>query len=72
MGDVTVYSYYFGAYDAPGEAMLQTTVEALQTFSENFGPYRHKTMTAVQGDFNDGMEYLRALFHQPRLLQSIR
>ena len=55
--DVTVYSYYFGAYDAPGEAMLQTTVEALHTFSEKFGPYRHKTMTAVQGDFNDGMEY---------------
>jgi hypothetical protein len=57
VGDVTVYSYYFGAYDAPGEAMLQTTVEALNTFSEKFGPYRHKTMTAVQGDFNDGMEY---------------
>ncbi len=57
VGDITVYSYYFGAYDAPGEAMLQTTVEALHTFSEKFGPYRHKTMTAVQGDFNDGMEY---------------
>ncbi len=57
VGDVTVYSYYFGAYDAPGEAMLQTTVEALNTFSEKFGPYRHRTMTAVQGDFNDGMEY---------------
>jgi hypothetical protein len=57
VGDITVYSYYFGIYDAPGEAMLQTTVEALNTFSEKFGPYRHKTMTAVQGDFNDGMEY---------------
>jgi hypothetical protein len=57
VGDVTVYSYYFGFYDAPGEAMLQTTVQAIQTYSETFGPYRHKTMTAVQGDFNDGMEY---------------
>jgi hypothetical protein len=57
VGDVTVYSYYFGLYDAPGEAMLQTTAEALQTFSEKFGPYRHKTLTAVQGDFNDGMEF---------------
>lgn len=57
VGDIKVYSYYFGIYNAPGEAMLQTTVEALQTFSEKFGPYRHKTMTAVQGDFNDGMEY---------------
>lgn len=57
VGDVTVYSYYFAFYDAPGEAMLQTTVEALQVFSDKFGPYRHKTLTAVQGDFNDGMEY---------------
>ncbi|MEW6287602.1 MAG: hypothetical protein AB1509_15370, partial [Chloroflexota bacterium] len=57
VGDVTVYAYYFAFYDAPGEAMLQTTVEALQVFEEKFGPYRHKTMTAVQGDFNDGMEY---------------
>lgn len=55
--NVQVYSYYFGIYDAPGEAMLQTTSEALQTFSDKFGPYRHKTMTAVQGDFNDGMEF---------------
>ncbi|HSB01905.1 MAG TPA: M1 family metallopeptidase [Anaerolineales bacterium] len=57
VGAVTVYSYYFGLYDAPGQAMLQTTVEALQAYSARFGPYRHKTMTAVQGDFNDGMEY---------------
>ena len=57
VGDVTVYSYYFGLYDLPGEAMLRTTVEALQLFSERFGPYRHKTLSAVQGDFNDGMEF---------------
>jgi hypothetical protein len=57
VGDVTVYSYYFGFYDAAGEAMLQTTVEAMQTFGERFGPYRHKTLSAVQGDFNDGMEF---------------
>lgn len=57
VGGVTVYAYFFGFYDAPGEAMLQTTVEAMQVFIEKFGPYRHKTMTAVQGDFNDGMEY---------------
>jgi hypothetical protein len=57
VGDVTVFSYYFGFYDAPGQAMLQTTVEAMQTYSESFGPYRHKTLSAVQGDFNDGMEF---------------
>ncbi|MDQ2691498.1 MAG: M1 family metallopeptidase [Chloroflexota bacterium] len=57
VGDVTIYSYYFGLYDAPGEAMLRTTVEASQLFGERFGPYRHKTLSAVQGDFNDGMEF---------------
>jgi len=57
VGDVTVYAYYFAFYDAQGEALLQTTAQALQVFNEKFGPYRHKTMTAVQGDFNDGMEY---------------
>jgi len=57
VGDVTVYSYYFAFYDAPGEAMLQTTVEAMEVYADKFGPYRHKTLTAVQGDFNDGMEY---------------
>lgn len=57
VGDVKVYAYYFAFYDAPGEALLQTTVQALQVFTEKFGPYRHKTLTAVQGDFDDGMEF---------------
>jgi aminopeptidase N len=57
VGDVTVYSYFFAFYDVQGQALLQTSVEALQVFSEKFGPYHHKTLTAVQGDFNDGMEF---------------
>lgn len=57
VGDVTVYSYYFGFYDEAGQALLQTTVQALQVYSDRFGPYRHRTLTAVQGDFNDGMEF---------------
>jgi hypothetical protein len=57
VGDVKVYAYYFAFYDAQGEALLQTTAQALEVFSEKFGPYRHKTLTAVQGDFNDGMEF---------------
>ncbi len=57
VGDVKVFAYYFAFYDEEGEALLQTTAQALQVFTEKFGSYRHKTMTAVQGDFNDGMEY---------------
>jgi len=54
---VTVYSYYFTYYEDAGKALLRTTLEALQVYIERFGPYRHKTLTAVQGDFNDGMEF---------------
>ncbi|MCC6300123.1 MAG: M1 family metallopeptidase [Anaerolineales bacterium] len=57
VGDVKIYAYYFAFFDSPGEALLQTTVQALQVFTEKFGPYRHKTLTAVQGDFDDGMEF---------------
>ena len=54
---VAVFAYFFSFYDAQGEALLETTVQALQVFGEKFGPYRQKTLTAVQGDFNDGMEF---------------
>lgn len=57
VGDVTVFSYYFAFYDTQGQALLQTSVEAMQVYDEKYGPYRHKTLTAVQGDFNDGMEF---------------
>jgi len=57
IGDVTVFSYYFAFYDRPGQALLRTTAESMQVYSELFGPYHHKTLTAVQGDFNDGMEF---------------
>jgi hypothetical protein len=57
VGDVKVFAYYFAFYDEEGEALLQATAQALQVFNEKFGPYRHKTLSAVQGDFNDGMEF---------------
>ncbi len=57
-GDVTVYSYYLGdANKLPAEAVLDATVKAVQTYTEWFGPYPHGTLSAIQGDFNDGMEY---------------
>jgi hypothetical protein len=57
VGDVTVNSYYFPFFKIPGPAVLDATAKALQTYSELFGPYPHKTLSAVQGDFNDGMEF---------------
>ncbi len=54
---VTVTSYYYPGAEAGGQAVLDATVKAVQTYSQLFGPYPHKTLAAVQGDFNDGMEF---------------
>jgi hypothetical protein len=57
VGDVTVLSYFFPFHDSAGETVLRTTVEAVSLYSNLFGPYTHKTLSAVEADFNDGMEY---------------
>ncbi len=54
---VTIKSYYFPFYEAAGQAVAENTTRAYMTYTSLFGPYQHKTLTAVQGDFNDGMEY---------------
>jgi hypothetical protein len=54
---VTVYSYYFPFYESAGETVLHVTSQALQAYAAHFGSYPYATMTAVQGDFNDGMEF---------------
>lgn len=65
VGDVTVSSYYFAFTEKPGQAALTASAEALQVFSQRYGPYTHKTLSVVMGDFNDGMEY-SALFYLSR------
>ncbi len=57
VGDVTVYSYYYPFFEVPGQELLNVTVRALQLYSKIYGAYPHQSLTAVQGDFNDGMEY---------------
>lgn len=54
---VTITSYYFPGFEVPGQAVLETTLKAVQTYTDLFGPYPHPTLAAVQGDFNDGMEF---------------
>jgi len=65
VGDVTVSSYYFPSYENPGQAVLDVSAQAVQLYSQRFGPYPHKSLAAVMGDFNDGMEY-SAFFFLPR------
>ncbi|GAB1471503.1 M1 family metallopeptidase [Chloroflexota bacterium] len=57
VGDVSLTSYYFAFNEAGGQAALQASAQALQVFSERYGPYPHKSLAIVMGDFNDGMEY---------------
>jgi hypothetical protein len=63
VGDVTVTSYYLqNIYQGAGEAALQASAEALQVFAQRYGPYPHKTLAVVMGDFNDGMEFSAFFF----------
>ncbi len=66
VGDVTVYSYYFPVFfDAPAQEVLNVTVRALQLYNQLYGEYPHKSLTAVQADFDDSMEY-SAFYFQSR------
>jgi hypothetical protein len=64
-GGVIVSSYYFSLSDRGGQAALKASAEGLQVFSQRYGPYPHRTLSIVMGDFNDGMEY-SGLFYLSR------
>jgi hypothetical protein len=57
VGDVTIYGYAFPYHANAGKAVLKTTAQALELYSQLFGPYPHKTLSVVEADFLDGMEY---------------
>jgi len=57
VGDVTISSFSFTYDTDAGKGALQYTAEALGLFDKLFSPYPHSTMTVVEADFLDGMEY---------------
>jgi hypothetical protein len=57
VGEVMVYSYAFTFDEKGGERALVDTAAALELYSRLFGPYPHKTLSVVEADFLDGMEY---------------
>ena len=65
VGDVTVLSYYFPLSDVAGQAALKTTAEAVQVYSQRYGPYPHKSLSVVMADFKDSMEYSALFYHSP-------
>jgi hypothetical protein len=54
---VSISSYYFPGNKTGALAVLDATEKSIKTYSALFGPYPHKSLAAVQGDFNDGMEF---------------
>ena len=57
VADVTIYSYSFPYDKSAAEEVLQNTADALQLFSQLIMPYPHSTLSVVEADFLDGMEY---------------
>jgi hypothetical protein len=54
---IVVLAYSFPFNTEAGEAVLRTTAEALELYTRLFGPYQHQTLSVVEADFLDGMEY---------------
>jgi hypothetical protein len=57
VGDVEVYSYAFPFDAEGGKAALNDTASALALYSELFGPYPRASLSVVEADFLDGMEF---------------
>ena len=57
VGDISVYSYYYPLFEIPAQEVLNVTAKAIQLYSQLYGEYPHQSLSVVQGDFNDGMEY---------------
>jgi hypothetical protein len=57
MGDITLLSYTFPYHNEAGKRALQVTTQSVQLYQELFGSYPHPSLSVVEADFLDGMEY---------------
>ncbi len=57
VGETTIFSYYLPRHRKPAEAAMKTSAQALQLFSEQFGPYPRSTLSIVQADLSDSREF---------------
>jgi hypothetical protein len=62
VGKATVTSYAFPFGVEGGKAALQHAAAALQLYEELLGPYPHTSLSIVEADFLDGMEYSGLFF----------
>jgi Peptidase family M1 domain len=61
-GQVALAAYSFPNHPAADLPALQETAKAVQIFSELFSPYPHASLSIVEADFLDGMEYDGLIF----------
>ena len=54
---ITILSYFFPFETRAGEAALKNTAEAVVLYSNLFGDIQRSSVSVVQADFLDGMEY---------------
>jgi hypothetical protein len=59
---VTIYSYSFSYDTSGGQEVAQNTADALQLYGDLFVPYPHASLSVVEADFLDGMEYDGLIF----------
>ncbi len=54
---VSVTHYFFPFTSPMAQAVLTNTIQAVELYSRLFAPYPHSSLSVVQADFLDGMEY---------------
>ncbi|MBE0410379.1 MAG: M1 family metallopeptidase [Anaerolineales bacterium] len=57
VGDTTVIGYAFPNHQEAEDTALRETANSLEVFNELFGPYPYDTLSVVEGDFLNGMEF---------------
>jgi hypothetical protein len=61
-GDVFIVSYYYPLNELPAKAAAQAAADAIEVYTQRFGPYPHKTLAIVMSDFTDGAEFSAFFF----------
>ena len=54
---VTINSYYFSGHEKAGAAMLQNASDALNVYGSVYTPYAQPSLSVVETNYLDGMEY---------------
>ena len=62
VGSVKIYSYYFPGDENASGAVLWIATQAIGLYEAKFAPYPHQTISIVETDVPDGMEYDGLIF----------